>query len=406
MGEPKLYERYHRHEAIALFGPEGEAQVLCDGQWVIFPDVVLCFAEVGDPPRMSHFSNGGEFCCVADRPYRVSDEKHVKFVPREVVARHARGRTIHLFVRSRGSDHYLYIGKLGPSYVQIHGVGTPDGAARFRLSPALPSEVWIGLGGLQPGELDHAAIDAALDRLRDPVNVEERLWVLRQLVDYWHGPIRKQDGLTEAELAGCRLPAALRWWYRWAGRRSDIMSGQNFLLAPRGEHAQPFMVDDRLFFYAENQGVYQWSTLPDGDDPPVFGRYNDGEPWEQERVRVSEHLILACLFEALMCHGRFGASAAWLDEDKLAALVEHIPPIAIPPWRWLGLRFFVARDAFMCAGLNGSDKGKQYYSVRIGAKKPLRFLRPLLDDRWDCAVIDWRGFLARYLRNRMLRLRA
>ena len=65
MGEPKLYERYDRHEAITLFGQEGKAQVLCDGQWVIFPDVVLCFAEVGDPPRSSHFRSGGEFCWVA-----------------------------------------------------------------------------------------------------------------------------------------------------------------------------------------------------------------------------------------------------------------------------------------------------------------------------------------------------
>jgi hypothetical protein len=41
MGEPRLYERYVSHEAIARFGPEGEARSLCDGQWVVFPDAVL-----------------------------------------------------------------------------------------------------------------------------------------------------------------------------------------------------------------------------------------------------------------------------------------------------------------------------------------------------------------------------
>jgi hypothetical protein len=72
------------------------------------------------------------------------------------------------------------------------------------------------------------------------------------------------------------------------------------------------------------------------------------------------------------------------------------------------LKFFAARGAFMCAGLNGEDKGKKYYSVLIGAKspKPLRFLRPLLDERWECAVIDWRSFIAKYLRNGMRRLKA
>jgi hypothetical protein len=44
----------------------------------------------------------------------------------------------------------------------------------------------------------------------------------------------------------------------------------------------------------------------------------------------------------------------------------------------------------MCAALNGIDKGKKYYSVHIGAKspKPLRFLRPFLDETWECAEID------------------
>jgi hypothetical protein len=83
MGEPNLYQRYDRHEATALFGSEAEARSLCDGQWVIFPKMAFCFTEVGQPPRVSHFRNGGEFCWVADKPYQVSDDKHVKFVPDE-----------------------------------------------------------------------------------------------------------------------------------------------------------------------------------------------------------------------------------------------------------------------------------------------------------------------------------
>jgi hypothetical protein len=54
-----------------------------------------------------------------------------------------------------------------------------------------------------------------------------------------------------------------------------------------------------LAFCRENQGCYFWSTLPEGDDPPVFGRENDAEPWRPEAMTVSEHLILACLLEAI-----------------------------------------------------------------------------------------------------------
>jgi hypothetical protein len=261
------------------------------------------------------------------------------------------------------------------------------------LEPALEITGWLPFQGLHAGKLDFDSVDAALDRLRQPTLIEDRLSVLHHVVNFWHGPIRAEDGLSNAELAGFHLPAALRWWYRWAGKRSEIMSGQNFLFTPgdkNGVDRPPAMLDGRLFFYVENQGVYQWATLPAGDDPVVFGRYESSEAWEQEHIRVSEHLILACLFEAIMCHARFRASAAWLDEEKFAAIVEHIPPIAIAPWRWIGSRFFARNGAFMCAALNGIDKGKKYYSVHIGAKspKPLRFLRPFLDETWECAEID------------------
>ncbi len=276
------------------------------------------------------------------------------------------------------------------------------------LEPAIEITGWLPFEGMRPDKLKFESVDVALDRLRQPTLIEDRLSVLQHVVDYWHGPIRAGDGLSNAELAGFHLPAALRWWYRWAGKRSDIMTGQNILYTPRGEHAQPFMLDDRLLFYVENQGVYQWSTLPDGDDPPVFGRYETDEPWEEEGVRLSEHLILACLFDAILCHARFRASAAWLDEDKFAAIVEQIPPIAIAPWRWVGSTFFARNGAFMCAALNGTDKGTKYYSVHIGAKspKPLRFFRALVDETWDCAEIDWRTVLARNLRNGMRRLKS
>ena len=102
-----------------------------------------------------------------------------------------------------------------------------------------------------------------------------------------------------------------------------------------------------------------------------------------------------CLFEAVMCRADYGASVAWLEEDKLAAIVRHTPPLAILPWRWLGTRFFAGQGAFVCTAENGEGKPygrkrirsgeKKYYSVHIGAKTaaPLRFLKPLIDDKWE-----------------------
>lgn len=195
--------------------------------------------------------------------------------------------------------------------------------------------------------------------------------------------------MSDAEMTSQRLPLPLRWWYRWAGKRSEIMSGQNFLLVPRdyqNKYRMLQVTNGRLLFYVENQGVYQWSTLQHGDDPPVFGRYEGRGRWAKEGVTLSEHLILMCSFEAVMCHARYEASAAQLEERKLREIVGHIPPLAIGRWRWGNTTFFASRGAFMNVAENCPPNGsKGYYSVWIGAKtpEPLQFLTPLVDASWE-----------------------
>ena len=215
---------------------------------------------------------------------------------------------------------------------------------------------------------------------QSPTTVEDRLGVLQQLVDFWHGPIKPEDGFSDTELAGVPLPMPLRWWYRWAGKRDEIMSGQNILFKPVDKYWQLSVEGDHLRFYNENQGVYHWSTLPHGDDPPVFGRCISTGSWEQEGVTLSEHLILACLFEAVIGHAKYGASAA-LEGEKLSEITSRIPPVAIAPWRWDGIRFFAGQGAFMWATEHGY--------VWIGAKTehPLQFLRPYVDDDWNHVAI-------------------
>ena len=86
--------------------------------------------------------------------------------------------------------------------------------AWFDLNQALPSSVWVRLG-LSLGNLDFVAVDRALDRLRRPTTIHDRLDILHQLVDYWHGPIRPEDGMSDDEIGGVKLPLPLRWWYRF-----------------------------------------------------------------------------------------------------------------------------------------------------------------------------------------------
>jgi hypothetical protein len=278
------------------------------------------------------------------------------------------------------------VGNLGRPCRFTLGGKNNHGEAYFPLSPALPSEVWAEIGGFRPGDLDHAAIDTALEHLRHPTGVEDRLQVLRRLVEYWHGAIIPEDGIPDADLAGPNLPYPLRWWYRWAGQRTNVMCGQNFLLDPDKLKLR----DGVLEFYVENQYCYQWGTLPEGMDPPVFGRESPSDPWEPEGVTLSEHLILACLFEAIMCHSPYGASTAWLGGDLLNRIIEYTPPIAVNPWRWGGPTKFYARSgAFMFVMGEFDIQGERGYSPWIGSKTehPLQFLKPMIDKSWEYVAV-------------------
>jgi hypothetical protein len=395
MSGPELYTWYPLEQVISFFGARRDANSLCDGQWLIFPRTAVCLSTLGAAPKMSYFQTASYFCWVADRPYRVKSERerYSHFVPAEVVGPEAKKqRSIRLFVRTGERLDYLYAGELEPSYMQAAPGPENHGEARFELRPALPSEIWRELGGFQPGNLDFAPLDRALDRLRGQTTVDDRLDAIRELVDYWHGPIKPEDGMSDADLNGVALPRPLAWWYRHAGNRPEIMSGQNIMFRPRDDHHKYWQLsldDGFLHFYSENQGCHFWATLPHGDDPPVFSRSESTAPWEREDISLSEHLILTCLFEAVICHAKYGAWAAWLDQDKVDEIAKTIPPIAISPWRWIGARFFAGRGAFMVAASNVELEGRPGCSVWIGAKTehPLQFLKPLLDDRWEYVAV-------------------
>jgi hypothetical protein len=382
VSQPVLYERYSRQEAVALFGSGQEAESHCDGQWLVFPDALVLLAAVGEP-QMSRFEAASRFCWAAEKPYRVGRHGDATFVPAEAVAPHS-DRPIHLFVRSLEQPTYLYAGRLSPSHCQrlTYGTAANFGEAYFCLAPALPSATLAELGEYDPGDTDPTELDRSLESLATAPTAAERLAVLDRVVAYWHRPIAPGDGYDEGGLAGLRLPGPLRWWFRRAGRRAEVMSGQNRLLKP--DEMQ--MRDGLLVFYGENQWCYEWATRVEGDDPPVFGREGESDPWRPEGVRLSEHLILAALFEAVMCHSRYGASASWLPQAELDEIVRHVPALTVGPWRWGGeFRFYARGGAFLFTAPNGEVDGSLGYSVWIGAKTghPLAFLKPLVDESWE-----------------------
>jgi hypothetical protein len=388
MNGPQLYKQYDRQQALSLFGRLHEAKALCEGQWLILPTAIVCLTTVGKPPRESHFHRASRFRWIADRPHQAADDEWA-FLPLEVRAGRKDHRPVYLFVRAPAAQRFTYVGQLAPAHTWGVTRRHDSGFGEFDLSPTLPSQVWQKLGGPSPGDLDAFALDRSLQSLDRAQSVHDRLAILRRLAEYWHGPIGPGEGFSEEELRRKSVPFPLRWWYQLAGRHESILSGQNKLLEPDELKLDQ---DGRLLFYVENQGVYLWSTTLHGDDPPVFGKFNEAAiPWTQEGMALSEFLIGACLFQAIM-QAPFGASAAWAEDATLSQISADLAPLPLAPWRWPSSpsRFFARNGAFMFASPNDDNQGNKAFSLRIGAKteRPLAFLKAIVEPKtWEYIAV-------------------
>lgn len=224
-------------------------------------------------------------------------------------------------------------------------------------------------------------LDDALSRLTQPLTVGARLGILQDVAEYWNGPISGEDGIPEKELQYVAAPLPLRWWYLLAGRRPEFIGYQNHLCPPEKLKASD---DGRVSFYWENQGVYEWATLIDGDDPPVWGRFNHVSTWTDEGLSLSEFLIGACLLEGIF-HAPFGASAGTADEKARKGMLAPLREMGTSPWHWPGYpsRFYHGKGAFAFVAPYDPTE-EQVYSIWIGARnrEALAFLRDM-DYEWD-----------------------
>ena len=180
-------------------------------------------------------------------------------------------------------------------------------------------------------------------------------------------PLAPGDGCPAVEVReaqarlGVVMPGGLRRLYETLGRRRDLVSVQDYLLAPH-----ELSIDRTgtvLRWRVENQACGWWGIKLDTvthEDPPVLLRGamdHDEDPLHPYLNRLSLAIVEMLLSEALFSghEGSFGDNRE-LDDDALRTLESHFVRLPIPDcpmwtdpgsgatWRWFGGPGVVLRE--------------------------------------------------------------
>ncbi|PRY43855.1 hypothetical protein [Umezawaea tangerina] len=197
-------------------------------------------------------------------------------------------------------------------------------------------------------------------RLAQALHDREAAWTfVREFAEAWSAPLTDTDGTGNDELdaaearLGVKLPRAVREAYLLFGRRPDLTSNQDRLLAPE----KLFVDHGMLVFREENQWVAHWGVpleALDQDDPPVTMWMSLADPAADPKTAWLDRFSVACV-EMVLSESLFEpedlAASMELDEDDAAALERWGTRLPLPdyPAGSTETRWFVGPDVLVRA---------------------------------------------------------
>ncbi len=154
--------------------------------------------------------------------------------------------------------------------------------------------------------------------------LDERIELLRKLVEHWLGPVRTDASRAEAPHVRA-LPRALRWWS--SAVFADRVFRQNHLRLD----ATP-LADGLFPFLFENQYVWEMACPLGEEDPEILVR--EASKWEPHPLPVSVALLYAVAQELMLsapvCAWTDRVDEAWLGSQLVRASVEGLRIGAFP----------------------------------------------------------------------------
>lgn len=170
-------------------------------------------------------------------------------------------------------------------------------------------------------------------------------------------------------------PTPLRDFFHVVGEAS--LGQQDRILAPN----KVKLVDGKLLFAMENQGVCEWSSDTTDGDPTVYVRFPPPRAWISEEIPLSAFLLRFMVFEHILSLEHL-ICAACLPSAALAEVVDKMRLLPFPPARWPQhpSLHYARGDALAFASPNGEG----VHTVWVGGRtaEDLTFLEPLSND-WE-----------------------
>jgi hypothetical protein len=208
---------------------------------------------------------------------------------------------------------------------------------------------------------------------------------------HWSHPLDEGDGWGVADLVGAeeglgvRLPSALHEAYQLFGRRRDLTSNHDVLLAPAELYVDPGR--EALVFRHENQGTASWGILlsdVDQDDPAVFIRADladkSAEKWESWLERLSLAFVEIVLSESLHAPEGLCDFLSDLDEKGIDVLEQSCTRLPFPSYplgeEEPGIRWFLGTDVLL-----RDDEG-MVLLARARSEEALDNMRGLFPGDW------------------------
>jgi hypothetical protein len=164
---PPVHHSVTRAAAVAAFGDPTAAHICCDGQFVVFPHAVLCFATVGNPDSQPFLGTPMSFVWKPARldyvpadeiPWLPTPAREVWGPDRESIKEH------YIFLRTTDDERYYSI---GTAHLGSWGGPKGDVAAGLSLNTKVPRDLWLKLGGY-PGwevEVNHKIVRLDADEV-------------------------------------------------------------------------------------------------------------------------------------------------------------------------------------------------------------------------------------------------